>query len=241
MVAILVLLTIIVFLTIDYLVERARAPGAAPAATVPKPLAVRVPADVAGVPAGVFIGPGHAWMELEPAGTVRLGADRVPLTLLGGVDAVELAPAGSILHRGDRAAVLRKGEREIELRTPVDGEVTAVNAALAKRPETLAERPFGAGWLVTLAPRNLGAAIRRMFVAEGAVEWMRRELARLREALVGLGDRELAGATLPDGGLPVEGLAGRLTDEAWRSLTAELFDPAAAIPVEEEEEEAKAA
>jgi hypothetical protein len=70
---------------------------------------------------------------------------------------------------------------------------------------------------------------------------MRRELARLREALVGLGDRELAGATLPDGGLPVEGLAGRLTDEAWRNLTAELFDPAAAIPVEEEEEEAKAA
>jgi hypothetical protein len=132
-----------------------------------------------------------------------------------------------VVHRGDPAAVLRKGGREVKLRTPVDGEVTAVNAALAGRPETLAERPFGGGWLVTLAPRNLGAAIRRMFVAEGAVEWMRRELARLREALVGLGGGELAGATLPDGGLPVEGLAERLTDEGWRSLSAELFDPAA--------------
>ena len=227
MVAILVLLTIIVFLTIDYLVERARAPGTVPVpATAFQPLSVRAPADIAELPGGVFVGPGHAWMELRPTGAVRLGADRVPLTLLGGVDEVEVAPPGSVLHRGDAAAVLRKGGREVKLRTPVDGEVTAVNADVEGRPESLAEHPFGRGWLVTLRPRDLGASLKRMFIAEGAVEWMRRELGRLREALVGLGDGgALAGATLPDGGLPVEGLAGRLSDEAWRSLTAELFEP----------------
>lgn len=226
MVAILVLLTIILFLTVDFFVERARARSAAPVPAIARPM--RAPADVAALPAGVFVAPGHAWMELRPAGDVRLGADRVPLTLLGGVDAVELAPEGSVLHRGDPVAVLRKGEREVKVRTPVDGEVTAVNPALGRRPATLDEHPFGGGWLVRLAPRNLGEALKRMFVADGAVEWMRRELGRLRDLLVGFAARPaLAAATLPDGGLPVEGLAARLTDDEWRVLSAALFDPAA--------------
>lgn len=227
MVAILVLLTILGFLTVDFLVERRRAhlaPAAAPA-VVPRPPSVRVPVDVAALPAGVFDGPGHAWMELRPSGAVRLGADRIPLTLLGGVDSIETAPAGSVLHRGDTAAVLRKGEREVKLRTPVDGVVTAVNSDLAGRPDSLTERPFGSGWLVSVAPKDLGGAIRRMFISDGAAAWMRRELARMRDLLVGLGDGALAGATLPDGGLPVAGLAARLSDDDWRALTDALFDP----------------
>lgn len=229
MVAILVLLTIIVFLTVDYFVERARVRSAAAAPAVfARPRSVRAPADVTALPAGVFAGPGHAWLELRPAGDVRLGADRVPLTLLGGVDAVELAPEGSVLHRGDPVAVLRKGGREIKLRTPVDGEVTAVNPAVEERPDALDEKPFGAGWLVRLAPSHLGESLKRLFVAEGAAEWMRRELSRLRDLLVGFGDRPaLAAATLPDGGLPIEGLAAALSDDEWRTLTEALFDPAA--------------
>jgi glycine cleavage system H lipoate-binding protein len=228
MVAILVLLTIIGFLTVDFLVERRNLRHAALAPAGARwPPSVRVPVDVAALPAGLFVGPGHAWMELRPSGAVRLGADRVPLTLLGGVDSIETAPAGSVLHRGDTAAVLRMGNREVKLRTPVDGVVTAVNTDLAGRPEALAERPFGGGWLVSLAPRDLGGAIRRMFVADGAAAWMRRELARLRDLLVGMGDGALAGATLPDGGLPVAGLAAKLTDDGWRTLTEALFDPGA--------------
>lgn len=231
MVAILVLLTIIGFLTIDFLVQRAamRKAAAVPVPVVARPsVSVRAPVDIAALPAGVFVGPGHAWMELRPSGNVRLGADRVPLTLLGGVDSVETAPDGAILHRGDVAAVLRKGERSVELRTPVDGVVTGVNTSPEAAPAALAANPFGAGWLVSLAPRNLAASLRRMSVAEEAGTWMRRELARLRDFLVGLGEGgALASATLPDGGLPVEGLAEHLTDPQWRRLTERFFDPSA--------------
>jgi glycine cleavage system H protein len=227
MVAILVLLTIIVFLTVDYAVQRAalrRAAMAAAAAPGEAPPVVRVPVDIAALPAGVFVGPGHTWLELRPSGGVRLGVDRVPVTLLGGLDAVDTPPAGTRLRRGDTAAVLRKGERSLAVPSPLDGVVTGVNADLAARPAGLGESPFGRGWLVSLEPQALAASLRRLFVAEEATAWMRRELSRLRDFLVGLGEGgALAPATLPDGGLPVAGLAARLSDEQWRRLAEGFF------------------
>jgi hypothetical protein len=77
MVAILVLLTIITCLTVDYLAERAalrraalagdNAPDAEPA---PAPGSIPVSADLAGLPKGVFIGPAHFRVELDPGGVV---------------------------------------------------------------------------------------------------------------------------------------------------------------------------
>lgn len=232
MVAILVLLTIITCLTIDYLAERAALRRAALAGVpmpgmefAPVPVSIRTPVDLTSVPDGVFLGPGHAWMELDPGGTVRVGADRIPLTLLGGVEAIETVSAGTEVHHGDRLALLRRGDRTVELKSPVDGVVQATNPVLAADPGRLAEEPFGAGWIMGLKPRELGSSLRRLFVAEEAREYLREELSRLRDFLVGLtmADRKLATATLPDGGLPVEGLAERLSDEEWRELVERFF------------------
>lgn len=228
MVAILILITIITCLTVDYFAERAALRRAARnGVPMPeRPVSVRMPEDLTRVPAGVFVGPGHSWLELEPAGTVRVGVDRVPLSLLGGVETIEAVPVGTTVHSGDRLAMLRQGEREIELKSPVDGTVTAVNPIAAVHPARVGQDPFGNGWLVSLAPRELGATLRRLFVAEEARAFLREEMAHLRDFLVGLslaGRGSLATATLPDGGLPVDGLAGRLSADEWRELTERFF------------------
>lgn len=231
MVAILVLLTIITCLTIDYFAERAKlrsvawaglpAPDARLAA---QPISVRTPIDLTQVPAGAFIGPGHAWMQIEPTGDARVGVDRLPIVLLGGIDEIEAAPPGTEIHQGDRLARLRQGEHSIEVKSPVDGTITAVNSEL--KPAVLEAEPFADGWLVKLAPRELGPALRRLFVADEARQFLRNELANLRDYLAGLslaGHPSVAMATLPDGGLPVEGLAKRMSDEEWRELVERFF------------------
>ena len=231
MVAILVLLTIITCLTVDYLSERAALRRAALAGMpdtipIPQPVSVRAPEDLSVVPAGVFVGPGHSWLELEPAGAVRLGMDRLPVTLLGGVDGIETVPAGTEVGYGDRVAVLRHGNRSVELRSPVEGVVTDTNPMVLSEPDRLAREPFGSGWLLSLRPRELGSALRRLFVAEEARTFLREEIANLREYLVGLsmaGRGSLATATLPDGGLPVEGLASRMTEEEWEEIKERFF------------------
>jgi hypothetical protein len=106
----------------------------------------------------------------------------------------------------------------------VDGRITAVNSELTGA--ALEKEPFADGWLVKLAPRNLGAALRQLFVAEEAREFLRKELANLRDYLAGLslaGQPSVAMATLPEGGLPVDGLAERMSDEEWQELVERFF------------------
>lgn len=231
MVAILVLLTIIICLTIDSLAERAKLRRAAKAAMAPapdqiapQPLSVQAPTDLTQVPAGVFVGPGHAWMELEPEGGVHLGVDRLPTTLLGGIEEIDAVPTGTEIHCGEPIARLRHGERTIEVKSPVDGLVTEVNAGL--EPARLAEEPFGPDWIVEVRPREIGPVLRRLFVAEEARNFLRNELSSLRDYLAGLslaGHPSIALATGPDGRLPAEGLAARMTDGEWSELKERFF------------------
>ncbi len=228
MVAILLLLTILVMLTIDYyFVKRTAREGVAvpaPRQLATAPFALRVPPAVAAVPAGVFVSPGHAWMALQPTGHVTVGADAVPGALLGGFDSCEAVPAGQNVRRGERIATLRRGERTVDVASPVDGVVTEVNAVAETDPARVADSPFGEGWLVRVAPRRLQAALERLFVAEKAEEWMQRQLGELRDFLTGVSARgAFAGATLPDGGVPVNGIASLLSEDEWAELVGRFF------------------
>jgi glycine cleavage system H lipoate-binding protein len=223
MVALLVLLTVIVFLTVDYFAQRSAARRAAPA-TAPPPVAVRLPADLAALPGGLFVGPGHAWVGLEPSGEVRIGADRLAATLLGGLDGVVPAAAGSRLRRGDPVARLHRGGRAIEIPSPVEGVVTATNPRAAVAPGELAAGPVEESWFALVAPVALDAALKELRVAEEGADWLRRELTRLRDFLVDLGARHaLPAPTLADGGLPLAGIAARLGDAEWADLVARFF------------------
>jgi len=142
--------------------------------------------------------------------------------LLGGLDRIEASEPGTEVRRGEPLAVLHRNGRSVTLPSPVDGKVLAVNPRIVSDPALSAEDPFGQGWLVRLSPKNLGAAVQDLFVAERAGAWMRQELAHLRDLVVGL-SAPSPQVQLTDGGLPVTGLASRLPDEAWKELCDRLF------------------
>lgn len=220
MVAILILLTILTFLTLDYFVQREVARRNVPDLS---PVVAGIDA-VSDLPPGLFVGPGHVWLGIEPDGRVTLGADRLPAALLGGLDRVETVAPGSEVRRGDTLAVLHRGSRVLPLAAPVDGVVGKVNPFASAHPDGVSTDPFGGGWLCTLSPRNLAAGLKNLRVAEEAGEWMRSELSRLRDFLTGVaGQGSLATATLPDGGLPVAGVAAHLGDAEWAELTERFF------------------
>lgn len=221
MVALLVLFTILTFLTIDYFVQRAAKQTADQAGHVDlRPSAVPL-AGLATPPGDVFLGPGHAWLRIEPSGSVRIGSDRLAPALLGGVTHADIRPLGTRVHRGKPLATLVRDGKTVTLRSPVDGIVTEINRDLVRDPGALREDPFGSGWIARVEPIGLGAALQLMVVAREASDWMRGELRRLRDALVH-GQPALA-ASLPDGGLPVDGVAQDLDPAAWERVTRCLF------------------
>jgi len=218
MVALLVLFTILTFLTVDYFVQRSRREATA---TEAMPHARVSPIGALTPPPDAFLAPGHAWLRLEPAGTVRIGSDRLAPALLGGISHADIRPRGARVRRGERFATLEHDGREVALRSPVDGIVSAVNADVLREPSRTAADPFGDGWLVRVEPMALGAALHGMVIAREAAAWMRNELRRLRDALVE-GAPQLA-PTLPDGGLPVDGVARRLDAVAWERIADRMF------------------
>jgi glycine cleavage system H protein len=235
MVALFVLLTIIALLTIDYVVQRAELKKAkdtaevaqwVPAHTAPAAgtAAMRSPVPIDRIPSGVFVDPGHVWVQLEPSGALRMGADMIPAALLGRPDRIDLEREGTQVRRGDRIATLSRGARSLTLRAPLDGIVTRVNAEALASPGRLQDDPYGQGWLLWLAPRDLAPALKRMFIAEEATAWAREQIQRLRDFMsAGSADSQLVGATLQDGGAPIEGLADHLDDARWQQLVDEIF------------------
>jgi glycine cleavage system H protein len=229
MVVLLVLFTIISFLTIDYLVVRAARSRALAGSASRSPAPVRGAAGgatsdrsrAAELPRGFFVGPAHVWLHVEPAGTVRVGVDPLLTSFLGGLDCVYTLPEGAEVRQGGPLVMLRKGDRALRVRSPVDGVVCAVNDDARRLPGRVWSTPFTQGWLYRLSTVRLADTLQRMKVGEKAQEWMQSELGRLSDLLLAH-----AGATetaLPDGGLPASRFGEAFGDREWEELVARFF------------------
>jgi glycine cleavage system H protein len=232
----LVFLTFIICATVQYFLQHRRSlakvsaagamalPAVGAAARSLESVAVGAGMDaglLTHVPRGVFLAPGHTWLQLERSGGVRLGSDRFPLTALGELDRLDVVPEGTRVRQGDMLAELGSGERELRLLSPVQGTVTAVNDSLLAKPGDLHADPYERGWLCSIRPEGLAASLKRMFIAEETEEWMRSELRRLRDSL---SSREGELIALADGGQPIQGLAGCLEPEEWDEFVERFFE-----------------
>jgi glycine cleavage system H protein len=234
MVALLVVLTILVFLTLDYFVQRSAQQARLPARSAAGRKGVlrgngpRLFPDA--LPAGTWLDPSHTWARPIADGSLLIGTDLLPGLLLGEVGDVELAAAGASVRRGDPIAMVGQGDRTLTLRSPVDGRVTERNLDLADHPSRLASEPFGSGWLLRIDPVEPGA-LSLLLRGEVASLWARREIARLRELLQPAMTPATVGATLPDGGEPLAGIAQRLDQNAWEGIEKAFFLPSPATPI----------
>ncbi len=233
MVAMLLVLTILLFIAGDLLVRwvHARRARAALASQPGRPnltelLLPSLQPERFVLPGGLFFHRGHTWANLLFSGQVKVGVDDFIQRLLGRVDAITLPPLGLEVKQGQPFAVIRQGGRTATLRAPVDGVVCAVNGELARMPWLLRRDPYTRGWLVALRPSNLAANLRQLRVGEGALTWLKGELARLQEFLhitLTLKRDALVGVTAADGGLAADGLLERMDDEIWAEFQSKFL------------------
>lgn len=100
----------------------------------------------------------HEWIDVEgDVGTV--GITDYAQGQLGDITFVELPATGQAVKQGDAVSVVDSVKAASDVYTPVGGEVTDVNAALADAPELVNTDAEVGGWLfrVRLAdPDELG-------------------------------------------------------------------------------------
>ena len=222
MVALFVILTIVVCVMADSIVQWAKARKEA-GAQAPGLLVPAYAFEDVSAPAGVFLDPGHTWMHLTHSGTAHIGVDGFAQKVMGRVDGVELPAVGDEVRRGDKLFTIRQGDRAAAFKSPIDGVVKSVDEALTRHPEAINADPYAMGWICSLSPKNLGANLKRLRIAEEAKSWLKTEVDRFQEFFAARPLENMAlGQVLQDGGQPTGGVLELMDDETW-NLFAEQF------------------
>jgi glycine cleavage system H protein len=92
----------------------------------------------------------HEWARLEGDGKVTVGISDHAQGLLGDLVYVELPNVGDRVEAGNASAVVESVKAASDVYAPVTGTVTAVNAELNDKPETINEDAYGEGWIYTV-------------------------------------------------------------------------------------------
>ena len=169
-------------------------------------------------PADVLFHRGHTWARSLDDGTVRVGMDEFSRTIAGTPDEIKLPPAGSRIVQGERAWSVRRGDREIPMLAPIDGEVVELNEHPAGEPEGVATSTYGDGWLMRVRPSNYGADSRNLLAGPVVKRW----LDDAYEQLSGYFTPEL-GAVLADGGELVQGVLDAIPPERVDDAISTFF------------------
>ena len=89
----------------------------------------------------------HEWVRDEGDGTVTIGITDHAQALLGDLVFVELPEPGTEVSAGTECAVVESVKAASDVYSPISGEVTEVNEALADAPEIINGDAFGEGWM----------------------------------------------------------------------------------------------
>ncbi len=224
MTVLLVLGTFLVFIVLDYAMNRRKA-----MVTVPvEPHSAALAGAFAGpggdyvngfhVPDNLSYHAGHSWLVRERKNVVRVGADEFAAALAGNLEKVELPKPGQWIRQGQKVLSFYRNGVKTEMVSPTEGEVMEVNAEVLGNPAKLRQDPYGKGWLLAVHVPDEEATTRNL-IPKGLVrEWMRESVERLYSM-----QPSMAGAVAADGGRPTDDLLAAFPETNWQSVTAEFF------------------
>lgn len=170
------------------------------------------------VPDQVYFHPGHAWARVGDGGLVTVGMDDFAQKLVGDVSAIRLPEVGSRVGQGEKGWSLVSDSKSVDMLSPVDGVVVAVNPQVLASPEQLNRDPYGDGWLLRVRAPRLTANLKQLLSGTLAKRWMEQVCENLRMMM----DPDL-GRVYQDGGLPIHGMARGLDPHNWDDVAKAFF------------------
>ncbi len=217
MVALFVALMFIGFVLVDLVAQALQARRAAVSAVADLPWKV---------PKGFYLSEGHTWFHPDSSMGLRVGADALVSRALGAVEKVVLPKLGEPVKAGQPLFQLQYHGCELKIPSSITGHVAALNPGLGKRPELVAQDPYGSGWICAITPTQSDDGSGGMRSGEKATAWLEQEFHRFREFLsLQVSPDPVLSASYPDGGLPAVGSLTHLGPGGWHAFEAEFLRP----------------
>lgn len=210
------------FIALDLLLNRGKAPAvvAAEASALPAAPPAPEPVWVAGyqLPEGLHYHRGHTWARVLDPKTILVGIDDFARKLMGSARDVNLPEVGSWVRQGGRAFEVGVNGRKAAFIAPVEGQVVEVNSAVTADPEVATQDPYGRGWLMKIRVKDMGTNLRNLMSGSLARRWTQDSREGLELRLMAL-----SGSVLQDGGERVDDFARHLSDDEWKRLVGEFL------------------
>jgi glycine cleavage system H protein len=219
MVALLVLATFAVFITVDVLLHRDkyRFRVAAEEPTESTRMAATVAAGVL-LPEALSFHPGHSWAVDAGNGRIRVGLDEFAASLLGPIEKIDVPQRGRWFRQGDKGWTILTGRGEAAMLAPAEGEIVAINDKAIQNPDSISEDPYGKGWLLEIFSPDTQVSFRNLLSGAFARRWMEESVAELRQTLA-----PGALVTAQDGGRLAREVGSELPADTWRAVTQRFF------------------
>jgi glycine cleavage system H protein len=165
-----------------------------------------------------YVHPGHTWAREISDGHIVIGIDEFAQSLLGAVHDLKLPRLLKHVHQGAGTMEVWHGSRRVRFVSPVTGWVVERNEMVLNNPSLVNSAPYGDGWLIKVKPSRFSPERANLLTGRSVVQWndlVREQLRRLFAATPAL--------LMQDGGVMVESLAERCSDEEWKSICKDFF------------------
>jgi glycine cleavage system H lipoate-binding protein len=167
---------------------------------------------------GIFVHPGHAWVEVLEPNLVAVGTDEFTKSVFGSVERFRLPEPGNTIQQGGKAWSLKRGKRELVQTAPISGRVVEVNKDLLDNPRLFVERDTKKNWILKVESIGLKRQLQNLLQGNILARWNQ----AVKEQLVTV--LGLAGfPVLQDGGEVAPDLGEKLTDSQWEKVKKEFF------------------
>ena len=213
-----VLLMFLLIISVRYFIEPKSEPLLEPEIVAkPQPPLVRREYGFE-IPQGYCFHLGHTWVMKEGFEDARVGVDKFVTNLMGKIDHIDVCGTERWVRQGQKLMTLSGGGTTVDLLSPIEGVVTAINSDALLDPSLVTNDPYEQGWIAMVKAPDFKVNQRNLIQGSMVAPWMQNNLARLSTLL--------AGATpslAQDGGGPVSGLLPRLAPELQRRVVKEFF------------------
>ena len=114
----------------------------------------------------------QVWARVDADGLVTQGITALGVRLSGEVYMCRPKGAGLVVERGKSMGVVELAKSIVSVKSPLSGEVVAVNPRLREEPELVHRDPYGAGWLMRLHPSALAVEQSALVTGDAIAEAM---------------------------------------------------------------------
>lgn len=170
------------------------------------------------VPEQVYFHPGHAWVKVEGDNVATVGIDDFAHRLMGPLDKIKGLAIGASLAQGKKAWTLYRDHKAVDMLSPIDGKIVAINEEALRSPQEARRDPYGEGWLLKVEAPDIKANMKNLLTGSIAKKW----IEGVRESLIARSGPQL-GLVYQDGGLPVDGMAASIDRDRWDEIAREFL------------------